>query len=97
MPKWMASGEYQTSTSVRSTAGRPSAGSSCEKPVSRTASAQAGSSSTPSTTVVASMRGTVTSGRPRPSTICGDATAICAVISVAMRDTGLLPPMLAVA
>jgi hypothetical protein len=33
MPKWIAEGEYQTSTSVESAAGTPSDGENWEKPV----------------------------------------------------------------
>src|ERR1041384_4909386 len=56
----MASGPYQTSTSVASSAGRPSTGWYWENPVSRAAVAQTGSSSLPSMTTEASLRGSCT-------------------------------------
>src|SRR2546423_15589882 len=43
----MASGAYQTSTSVESSAGRPSTGRYCENPVSRAARRHTGSASPP--------------------------------------------------
>ena len=56
--------EYHTSTSVLSCAATPSAGKNCEKPVSRAASAQAGSSNRPSTVMPASRRGVTTVSWP---------------------------------
>ena len=53
----MALGAYQTSTWVESSAGRPSTGWYCENPVSMAAWDQTGSSSTPSTVAVVSIRG----------------------------------------
>jgi len=57
MPKYIAVDEYQTRTSVESGAGRPSTGWYCENPVSSAARCHAGSSSLPSMTISASMRG----------------------------------------
>ena len=58
MPKWIAVAEYQTRTSVESSAATPSFGENCEKPVSSAACAHCGSSSSPSTTVpLSSSRG----------------------------------------
>ncbi len=63
MPKWIASGAYQTRTSVRSSAGRPSTGSYWEKPVRTAAPDQTGSSRRPSTlTTASSTRGISTVG-----------------------------------
>src|SRR5436853_1221683 len=56
----MAFGEYQTSTSVESSAGRPSRGWNCENPVSRAACFHVGSPSVPSMAMSASWRGTWT-------------------------------------
>jgi len=64
-PRWSAVGEYQTSTSVESVAATRSTGLYCEKPVRIAARLQAGSSSAPSTTIVASMRGGRTERSPR--------------------------------
>ena len=77
MPKCSAFGEYQTSTSVRSLAGRLSAGWYSENPPRRAAFAHGGSSSRPSMTASASMRGTVNAGEPLPSTTA-DGAATCA-------------------
>src|SRR6266480_4178760 len=60
-PNQMASGAYQTSTAVESSAGRPSTGRYCEKPVSVAARLHTGSSSTPSIFASASNRGMCTS------------------------------------
>jgi len=54
-------GAYQTSTAVESSAGRPSTGRYCEKPVSVAARLHTGSSSTPSIFASASNRGMRTS------------------------------------
>ncbi len=68
-PNQIASGAYQTRTSVCSSAGRPSTGWYCQKPVSRVARFQTGSLRTPSTrTSSASMRGIAAVGEPLPST-----------------------------
>ena len=64
MPKWMAVGEYQISTSVESAAGTPSTGENCENPVSTAAPAQASSSSLPSISTSASILGGRTSRLP---------------------------------
>src|SRR5512144_248193 len=64
-PNQMAVGEYHTSTSVESSAGRPSTGEYSENPVRAAACAQTSSESRPSTTTPASARrGTVTSVPP---------------------------------
>src|SRR5688572_14901281 len=60
----MAAGEYQTKTSVESSAGMPSTGVYWEKLLSSAARPHAGSSSRPSTVSASSMRGTLTEGRP---------------------------------
>ena len=74
MPKWMAVGEYQTSTSVESAAGMPSVGENWEKPVRTAASPQTASSSLPSTEISASRRGIRTSSCPaRPLYTAGAA------------------------
>ncbi len=68
MPKWMAVEEYQTRTSVLSSAAMPSTGWKREKPVSRAADCQTGSSSTPSTVMLVScFGGVMRSCRARPS------------------------------
>ena len=76
-PTCRAFGENQMSTSVRSLAGRLSAGWYSENPPRRVAFAHTGSSSRPSMTASASMRGTVNDGEPLPSTTAGGA-ASCA-------------------
>src|SRR3712207_6940447 len=43
-PKWIAVGEYHTSTSVESCAGTPSTGVNCEKPVRTAACCHSGRS-----------------------------------------------------
>ena len=61
MPKWMALVEYQISTSVGSSAGTPSTGLYCEKPLSTAAPLHASSSRLPSITMSISDLGTTTS------------------------------------
>jgi hypothetical protein len=64
----MAVGEYQTNTSVESSAATSSVGAYRENPVSRAACSHTGSLRAPSTTISASMRGIATSSwRARPS------------------------------
>src|SRR5690606_9955563 len=62
MLKYRAVGEYQTRTTVESSAGRPSNGRYCEKPRSTAACAHAASSSTPSTRSASAGRGAATDG-----------------------------------
>ncbi len=57
MPKWMAEGEYHTSTSVAFSAGRPSTGAYWENPTRRAARSQAASLRIPSTFTCSSIRG----------------------------------------
>jgi hypothetical protein len=71
MPRWSAVGEYQTSTSVESVAATRSTGLYCEKPVRIAARRHCGSSSAPSTTTVASMRGGRTERSPQAAVIDG--------------------------
>src|SRR6185436_10567103 len=68
MPKCSASGEYQTSTSVRSLARWPSTRRYSEKPDKRVAFAHAGSSRRPSIVTDSSSRGIENDGAPAPST-----------------------------
>src|SRR5688572_5399945 len=69
IPNQIASGAYQTRTSVRSSAGRLSTGSYWEKSTRRAALVQASSSRRPSTIAVCSIRGRVTAGPPRPGKV----------------------------
>ena len=57
IPKWIAVGEYHISTTVESSAGRESTGWYWWKPSSRVACRHTASSSFPSTTISASIRG----------------------------------------
>src|SRR5687767_2441520 len=75
MPKCNASGEYHTSTSVRSLARWLSTGRYSENPDRRVAFAQTGSSRRPSIVTGSSSRGIENAGAPTPSTTAWDGAA----------------------
>ena len=88
----MACGEYQTSTSVESSAGSPSTGVYSEKPVRSAARSQTGAFNVPSSGTPSSKRGIRTASWPaRPlyvsarAALSGDRTVIVS------GDTGATP------